>query len=137
MITGPINHGLHVLLSHKLNLQPTQDLFTLSFNPHRLRYELFFTPLHHRYNLISLIPTWQQSTLALSRIEVLRVADYLQTNAFPDLVVVGQEECPCPLQKKATRGAMSKVVRETAGQTWPGLTLEISTSASTIYHTTQ
>ena len=56
------------------------------------------------------------------RLEVLRVLrkleyklsrkDYLQINAFPNLVVVEQEECPHALQRKATgRGAMSKVVR--------------------------
>ena len=78
-----------------------------------------------------------QSALALSGAKVLRIADYLHTNAFPDLVVVGQEECPCALPKKATRGATSKMVRQTAGQTRPGLTLGTSTLASTIYHTTR
>ena len=78
-----------------------------------------------------------QSALALSGAEVLRVADYLQTNAFLDLVVVEREECPHALQKKATRGATNKVVRETAGRTRSGFTLGTSTSASTIHHTTQ
>ena len=36
-------------------------------------------------------------------------------NAFPNLMVVEQEEKPHALQKKATRGATSEVVRETAG----------------------
>ena len=76
-----------------------------------------------------------QPTLALSGAEVIRVADYLQTNAFPNLVVVEREEYPHALQRKATRGATSKVVRETAGRTRPGLTLGTSTSASTIHPT--
>ena len=42
--------------------------------------------------------------------------DYLQTNAFSNLVVVEQEEYPHALQRNATRGgAISKVIRETAG----------------------
>ena len=61
------------------------------------------------------------SALALSGEEVLRIAykpspikqnawaqaykDYLQINAFPDLVVVEQEGSPHALQKQATRGA--------------------------------
>ena len=56
------------------------------------------------------------------RLEVLRVLwkleyklsrkDYLQINAFPDLVVVEREEYPHALQRKATGGgATSKVVR--------------------------
>ena len=76
-----------------------------------------------------------QSVLALSRVEILCVADNLLTNAFPDLVVVEGEEYPHALQKKATRGAISKVVRETAGRMRPGLTFWTSTSASTIYLT--
>ena len=56
-----------------------------------------------------------QLVLAFSGAEVLRIADYLQTNAFPDLVVVEQKKCPRALQRKATRGVTSKVVRETAG----------------------
>ena len=56
-----------------------------------------------------------QLVLALFGVEVPRVVDYLQTNVFLDLVVVEQEECPHALQKKATREATSKVIRETAG----------------------
>ena len=38
--------------------------------------------------------------------------DYLQTKAFPNLVVVEREEYPHALQRKATRGgATDKVVR--------------------------
>ena len=41
MITGPEGHGLHVILPRDL----IRDLSTSSFNLHRLRYELFITPL--------------------------------------------------------------------------------------------
>ena len=58
IITGPVDHGLHVVLLYKLNSQPTCDLFTSSFNPHRFRYKLFFTPSHYYYNPISFVPTW-------------------------------------------------------------------------------
>ena len=95
---------------------------------------------HHRIVATTSSPLYRlghQSALALSGAEVLRIIDYLQTNAYPNLVVVEQEECFCTLQRKATRGATSKMVRETAGRTLPGLTLEMSISASTIYHTTQ
>ena len=37
--------------------------------------------------------------------------DYLQISAFLDLVVVEREEVPHALQKKATGGATSEVVR--------------------------
>ena len=52
-------------------------------------------------------------------------------------MVVEREKYPHALQKKVTGGATSKVVREAAGQTRPGLIFGSSTSASTIYHTTQ
>ena len=41
--------------------------------------------------------------------------NYLQTNAFPNLVMVQQKEYPHSLQKKVTGGAMSEVVKKTAG----------------------
>ena len=72
-----------------------------------------------------------QLALALFRIEALRVAYYLQTNAFPNLVKVKQEKYLYVLQKKATRETTSEVVKETAGRTRPSLTLETSTSAFT------
>ena len=93
---------------------------------------------HRRIVATTSSPLYQlgnQSALAPFGAKVLCIADYLQTNAFPDLVVVEQEEYLHALQKKATRGAMSKVIRGTAGQTRPGLTLKTSTSASTIHHT--
>ena len=40
--------------------------------------------------------------------------DYLQINAFPDLVVVEREGNPHALQRKATGGATSEVVRKTS-----------------------
>ena len=52
-------------------------------------------------------------------------------------MVVEQEEYPHTLQKKATGGATSKVVRKTAGQMRPGLTLGTSILASTIYYIIQ
>ena len=46
-------------------------------------------------------------------------------------MVVEREEYPHALQKKATGGATSEVIRETAGWTRPSLTLGTSTPAST------
>ena len=70
-------------------------------------------------------PCHRTLVVAPLRLEVLRVLrkleyklsrkDYLQINAFPDLVVVKREEYPHALQRKATRGATSEVVRETTG----------------------
>ena len=123
--------------------------------PHlpRHHYKLFFVFPHRRYHLISLVPTrllistsfsWNRS---LTRCMWAEQAvcfdpwptreDYLQTDAFLNLVMVEREEYPHTLQRKTTgRGANSKVVRETAGWTRPCLTLGTSTSASIIYHTT-
>ena len=131
MITGPVSHGLHLILPRDL----TRDLSTSPFTTSAIN-----SSSHRRIVTTTSSPSYRlghQSALAPSGAEVLRVADYLQTNAFPDLVVVEREEYPHALQRKATRGATSKVVRETAGQTRPGLTLGTSTSASTIYHTTR
>ena len=58
IITRFVDHELYMVLLRELNPQPIRDLSTLSFNPQRLRYELFFTLSHCCYNLISLIPTW-------------------------------------------------------------------------------
>ena len=63
--------------------------------------------------------------------------DYLQTNAFSNLVMVEQEEHYYALRKAIRGGVTSKVVREMAGWMQPCLTLETITSASTIYHTTR
>ena len=110
--------------------------------PHlyRPRYKLFFFILPYCcYNLISLVLArplinisffWSRSPIhciwakqAICFDPWLTRKDYLQTNAFPNLVVVEQEECPHALQRKATGGgAMSKVVRRRLagrGQAWP------------------
>ena len=128
---GTCSHGLHVTLPRDL----TRDLSTSPFTASAMN-----SSSDRRIVATTSSPSYRlgyQSALAPSRVEVLRVADYLQTNAFPDLVVVGREEYPHALQRKATRGVTSKVVRGTAGRMRPGLTLGTSTSASTIYHTTQ
>ena len=122
-------------------------------HPPRHHYELFFVSPYCRYNLIFLVSTWLSISTSFfwSRSPMRRIwakqgvcfeprptrEDYLQTNAFPNLVVLEREEYPHALQKKATRGATSKVIRGTAGRMRPGLTLGTSTSASTIYHTTR
>ena len=40
--------------------------------------------------------------------------DYLQINAFSDLVLIEREGIPCVLQKKAIEGAISEVVKRTS-----------------------
>ena len=137
MTTEPVDYGLYVILSRELNLWSTHNWSTSSFNLQRLRYKLSFTLSHCRYKLISPVSTRPLISTSSFWREALRVADYLQTNTFLDLVVVEQEECPHALQKKTTRGATKKVVRETAGRTRSGLTLGMSTSASAIHHTTR
>ena len=134
MITGPVSHGLYVILPHNI----IHDLSTYPSLFHHLCYKLFFTPLHRHYNLISLVPTrppintsffWSRSlTRRMWAKQAVRFdpwltrKDYLQTNAFPNLVVVEREEYPHALQRKATGGgATSKVVRRRLagrGQAW-------------------
>ena len=149
MIKGPADHGLHV--TYQLNLFVLKSYMPQSHLPCH-HYELFFVLPHRRYNLISPVPTWlsistssfwsKSPTRCMWAKQVVCFdprstrEDYLQTNAFPNLVLVEQEEYPHALQKKATRGATSKVIRGTAGRTRPGLTFGTSTLASTIYHTT-
>ena len=98
--------------------------------PHlpRHHYELFFVSPHCYYNLISLVLThlsistssfWERSSTHCMWAEQaihfdfrLTREDYLQTNTFPNLVMVEQEKCPHALQRKATGvGATRKVVR--------------------------
>ena len=138
----------HVSLT--LNLHVTGQLHLSLL--HRPRYELFFKSSYCYYNLISLVLTrppistssfWSRSSMrrmwakqAVCFDLWLTRKDYLQINAFLDLVVMKQEECPHALQRKATRGVTSKVVSETAGRTQPSLTLGTSILASTIHHTT-
>ena len=73
-----------------------------------------------------------KSALAFSKVKVLYVVfelnkqfalivgsqkNYLQTNAFLNLMVVKWKEYPYALQKKATRKGTKEVIRETAGRT--------------------
>ena len=94
--------------------------------------------LYYRYNFISIVPTqpsistssfWSRSSTRhmWAKQEVrfdprLMREDYLQTNAFSNLVVVKREEYPHALQRKATeKGVMSKVVKRQLagrGQAW-------------------
>ena len=118
IITGPIDHGLHVILLHNLTLpglHMTYQLYLSIYTASTMNFSL-----HHCIIVITLSLLYQlghQSTLALSGSEVLRVVDYLQTNIFPDLVMVEQKEYSHALQKKTIREVMSKVVREIAGRT--------------------
>ena len=123
--------------------------------PHlpRHHYELFFVSPHYHYNLISLVPTrpsistssfWSKSPTRCMWAEQavcfdsrLTREDYLQTNTFPNLMVVEWEEYLHTLRKATGGGVTSKVVRETAGWTRLCLTLGTSTSASIIHHTTR
>ena len=63
VITGPVNHELHVILPRDL----IRNLSTSSFNLHCFRYELLFTISSPLYRL------GHQLTLALPGAEVLRV----------------------------------------------------------------
>ena len=77
-------------------------------------------------------PLWLEVLCVLRNLEYkLSRKDYLHIHAFPDLVVVEQEEYPHALQRKATEGVTTEVVRETAGWTRPGLTHGTSTPAFT------
>ena len=135
MIKGPANYGLHV--TYQLHFFFLKSYMPQSHLPCH-RYELFFVPPYHRYNLISLVPTrpsvstssfWSRSPTRRMWAKAvcfdcwLTKKDYLQTNAFPNLIVVEREEYPHALQRKATgRGAMSKVVRRRLarrGFAWP------------------
>ena len=118
---------------------PTRGLSISSFNFHHLFYELFFSTLPHCcYNLISFVPIrpsistssfWSRNPTR--RIWVKQAVCFdprlmrknsLQTNVFPNLVVVKCKEYPYALQRKTTkRKVTSKVVRkQLAGrsQTW-------------------
>ena len=108
--------------SHQTSFFHSKILHALSSAP------IFLTPATSSFSYhliiatpISLVSTrLQLSALALSGAEVLHVAcepnkqfawlsahekDYLQINAFPDLVVVEREEYPHAPQMKATGGA--------------------------------
>ena len=81
MITRPVDHGLHVVLSRELNPRPTRGLSTSTFTASAMN-----SSSHRRIVATTSSPSYRlghQSALAPSGTEVLRVADYLQTNAFP------------------------------------------------------
>ena len=150
MIKGLVDNGLHV--TYELYPFVLKSYMSQSHLPCH-DYELFFVPPYCHYNLISLVLTWppvstssfwsRSPTRCIWAKAVcfdcrLTKKDYLQTNAFLYWVVVERGEYHHALQKKATGGrATSKVVRKTAGWTRLSLTLGMSTSAPTIYHTTQ
>ena len=135
MIKGHEDHRLHV--TYQLHPFVLKSYMPQTHLP-RHHYKLFFVLPYHRYNLISLVLTrppirtssfWSRSPMCYMWAKQaicfnfwLMRKDYLQTNAFPNLVVVKREEYPHALQKKTTGGRVtSKVVRRRlAGhsQTW-------------------
>ena len=138
MITGPVDHGLHVIWS-RLNL--IFLAIAMSSSSYRHIVATNSSPLYR---------LGHQSALGLLGAEVLYVAcepkqfalvvgsqRLLADQRLSNLVVVEQKKFPHVLQRKAIRGATSEVIRETAGRTRSGLTFGTSTSASTIHHTTQ
>ena len=137
MITGFLDHGLHMILSRKLNLWPTRDLSTLSFNLHHLRYELFFIPLHCCYNLISLVPTQPPISTSSFQSRSPTRRKLLADQHLSSWQGWSEGDFLTFYKGKPLRRATSEVVRETAGRTRLGLTFGTSTSVSTIYHTTQ
>ena len=139
MITRPADHGLHVIQLREFNHHPAYTWlanFILKFYMSRPylpchRYELFFVLPHRYYNLISLILTWpsistsffwnRNPTHCMWAKQVvcfdswLTRKNYLQTNAFLNLVVVEQKEHPHALWKATREVTTNKVVKETAG----------------------
>ena len=125
MINGSVDYGLQV--TYQLHLFVLKSYIPQPYLPCQ-RYELFFVLPYHCYNLIALVSTrpsistsscWSrcptrhmQAKQAIRFDPWLTKKDYLQTNAFANLVVVEQEEYLHALQKKATGGkATSKVVK--------------------------
>ena len=135
MIKGPADHGLHV--TYQLHLFVLKSYIPQPHLP-RYRYELFFVPPYCCYNLIPLVLTrpsistsflWSRSSTrrmwakyAVCFDPWLTRKDYLQTNLFPNLVVMERKEYLHALQRKATGGgATSKVMRRQLarrGQVW-------------------
>ena len=92
---------------------------------------------HRRHSCTDSDTTSYTSALAFSRAEVLRIA-YEPSRTSSCKITCRSTPFqiwwwgnPHALQRKATGGGTSEVVRETAGWTRPGLTLGTSTSAST------
>ena len=135
MIKRPKDHMLHVTYQiHPFVLKS----YMPQTHPSHHRYRLFFIPPYRCYNLISLLPTWLTISTSSFRNRSftrrmwakqavcfdpwLTRKDYLQTNAFPNLVMVEQEEYSHALQRKATGGGVtSKLVKRRLagrGQAW-------------------
>ena len=118
----------------------------------RHRYELFFVSPHCCYNLISLVSIWlsistssfwnKSPIFCMWAKQAVRFdprltrENYLQTNTFPNLMVVEQEEYPHALRKATGGGVTNKVVKVITSWMRLYLILGTSTSASTIYHIT-
>ena len=93
MITEPVDHGLHVILSRELISSGLH--MTYQLHPSIYIISALNSSLHRRIVATTSSPLYRlghRSALALSRVEVLRITDYLQTNAFSDLVMIEQEE---------------------------------------------
>ena len=85
MITGLVDHRLHVILPHPAYTWLINFIFQ-SYTASAIN------SFSHRCIVAttssSLYQLGHQSALAFSGAKILHVVDYLQTNAFPDLVVV-------------------------------------------------
>ena len=122
-----------MILSHELNPHPT---YTWLVN---FILQIYIASTMNSFSHHCIITTTSSSLYqlgyqfaqALSRVEVLRIIDYLQTNAFPTWWWWSKRGPLTFYKGKPLREATSEVVRETAGQTRLGLTLGTSTSTST------
>ena len=109
MIKGPADHKLHI--TYQLYLFVLKSYIPwLHLSCHR--YELFFVPPHHCYNLISLVPTW------------LHISTSSFWNRSPTRHMWAKAV-------RFHRWLTKTICRPTPFWTWPDLTLEASTSAST------
>ena len=135
MIKGRADYGLH--MAYQLHPFVLKSYMPQPYLPCH-HYELFFVPPYCCYNLIAIIPSrllisissfWSRSLTRRMWVEQavrfdfwLTRKDYLQINAFLNLVVVEQEEYPHVLQRKVIGGGVtSKVVRRRLaryGQAW-------------------
>ena len=137
-----------MLWSHDLTLCPAVTWSQLISTHPLLTTKLLTKPLqapcryHPHLSYTNLDITFYTSALGLSRVEVLHA---LQSKGQAACLIAGLREKTTyrlapflsgagkardVLQWKATRGATSEVVRQTAGWTRPNLTLATSTSAS-------
>ena len=120
------------------NRTPNRYESTLSLPPsslsYRLGYNLLSYQLGHNLPYISTSSFWKRSPTCLTEPRPSSLLDAgsrekttYRSAPFPS----GGGGARDALQRKATGGATSEVVRETAGWTRPDLTLGTSTSAST------